>query len=251
MTTSSGLPYRITDSKGYPFVHYEVPSRSEHEMQARASSFRDDLAKRRSVRHFSDRPVPAELIRTAVASAASAPPGAHLQPWTFVTVSDFETRHAIRIAAEKEEQENYDGGRMPPQWREVLEPLGTDADKSFYDRVPWIVVVFEQRHGYFPDGSHKEHYYVKESVGIACGMFVAAIHNMGLATLTHTPSPMRFLTEILGRPNNESPYLVFPVGYPAEDAYVPEISRKPLPDVLVEFGPRKPPDDLSAEVAVE
>ena len=229
--------YRITDANGHPFIRHEMEEYSPSTMLARATSMRSELIRRRSVRDFSDRAVPAELLRIAVESASTAPSGAHLQPWTFVAVGDAETKHAIRVAAEREEEENYEGGRMPPEWRNIIEPLGTDADKSYYDIVPWIVVAFEQRHGYFEDGSLMKHYYVKESVGIACGMFVAAIHHMGLATLTHTPSPMGFLTEILGRPDNERPFLLFPVGYPAHDAYVPDIKRKPLEDVFLQFEP--------------
>lgn len=238
MTEDARGPDRIIDARGHSFIRYGSADLVESEMIARATSFRDELKRRRSVRMFGDRPVPRELIRIAVESASTAPSGAHLQPWTFVAVRDHATKHAIRLAAEKEERENYDGGRMPSEWRQLLEPLGTDADKSYYDRVPWIVVVFEQRHGHFEDGSRMKHYYVKESVGIACGLFVAAIHHMGLATLTHTPSPMGFRSEILDRPDNERPYLVFPVGYPADDAYVPDITRKSLERVLVEHEPR-------------
>ncbi|MEK9811390.1 MAG: nitroreductase family protein, partial [Candidatus Nanopelagicales bacterium] len=188
---------------------------------------------RRSVREFSAEPVPAELIELAVATANTAPSGAHQQPWTFVAVSDAETRHRIRLAAEEEERENYEGGRLPPAWREAIAPLGTSSDKSFLDVVPWIVVVFAQKSTVMPDGSLRKNYYVNESVGIACGLFIASLHSMGLATLTHTPNPMGFLSEILDRPANERPYILFPVGYPAQQCMVPDLVRKPLNEALI------------------
>ncbi|MEK9736588.1 MAG: nitroreductase family protein [Candidatus Nanopelagicales bacterium] len=188
---------------------------------------------RRSVREFSADPVPAELIELAVATANTAPSGAHQQPWTFVAVSDAETRHRIRLAAEEEERENYEGGRLPPAWREAIAPLGTSSDKSFLDVVPWIVVVFAQKSTLMPDGSLRKNYYVNESVGIACGLFIASLHSMGLATLTHTPNPMGFLSEILDRPANERPYILFPVGYPAQQCMVPDLVRKPLNEALI------------------
>ena len=157
-----------------------------------------------------------------------------MQPWTFVLVGDPEMKKQIRIAAETEERQNYEGGRIPPHWREDLAPLGTDWHKPFLETVPWIVVVFEQRYGTRPDGERQHHYYVKESVGIACGMFIDALHRMGLSTLTHTPSPMAFLRDLLGRPNSERPFILFPIGYPAEDCRVPDLKRKPLGEVMVE-----------------
>lgn len=189
---------------------------------------------RRSVRHFSDTPVPRRLIELAVATASTAPSGAHRQPWTFVLVGEPEMKRRIRYAAEAEERKNYLGGRMNEEWQQALEPLGTDWHKPFLETVPWIVVVFEQRYGIGPDGERIHNYYVKESVGIATGMFLSAIHRMGLAGLTHTPSPMRFLSDLLGRPENERPFVLVPVGYPSEDCTVPAISRKPLAEVLVE-----------------
>ena len=188
---------------------------------------------RRSVRDFSAEPVPRELIEIAVATANTAPSGAHQQPWTFVAVSDPETRHRIRLAAEEEERANYEGGRLPEAWREAIAPLGTTSDKSFLDVVPWIVVVFAQKSTPMPDGSLRKNYYVNESVGIACGLFIASLHSMGLATLTHTPNPMGFLTEILGRPATERPYILFPVGYPAPGCEVPALERKPLGEALM------------------
>ena len=193
-----------------------------------------EMALRRSVRDFSDRPVPRHVIEAAIRAASTAPSGAHKQPWTFVLIGDPEVKRRIRLAAEAEERENYDGGRIPEHWRRDLERLGTDWHKPFLETVPWIVVVFEQRYGLDPDGTRHHHYYVKESVGIACGMFIDALHRMGLATLTHTPSPMAFLRTLLGRPENERPFILFPIGYPADGCEVPALERKPLDEVMVE-----------------
>jgi nitroreductase len=203
-------------------------------MAARAETFFSLMDSRRSIRSFSSEAVPRDLIETAIATASTAPSGAHRQPWRFVLVGDAETKSEIRRAAEAEERENYEGGRLPPDWIEALGPLGTDWHKPFLEEAPWLVVVFEERYGIAPDGSRRHNYYVKESVGIACGLFIAAIHNMGLATLTHTPSPMRFLSRLLGRPANERPFVLFPVGYPAPDCQVPDLERKALGEVLVE-----------------
>ncbi len=199
----------------------------------RGTTFFNLMDARRSVREFSADPVPRELIEIAVATANTAPSGAHQQPWTFVAVSDPDVRHRIRLAAEEEERENYEGGRLPEAWREAIAPLGTNSDKSFLDVVPWIVVVFAQKSTPLPDGSVRKNYYVNESVGIACGLFIASLHSMGLATLTHSPNPMRFLTEILQRPATERPYILFPVGYPAAECQVPNLVRKPLEQALV------------------
>lgn len=200
---------------------------------ARGRDFFALMDSRRSVRDFSADPVPRELIEIAVATANTAPSGAHQQPWTFVAVSDPDTKHCIRIAAEVEERENYEGGRLPPPWREALVPLGTTSDKSYLDVVPWIVVVFAQKSTPLADGTLRKNYYVNESVGIACGLFIASLHSMGLSTLTHTPNPMGFLTEILGRPATERPYILFPVGYAAPVCQVPNLQRKPLSEALV------------------
>lgn len=199
----------------------------------RGEAFRDLMAERRSVRDFSDTPVPREAIEIAVATANTAPSGAHQQPWTFVATGDPDVKHRIRVAAEQEERENYEGGRLPEEWRKEIAPLGTTSDKSFLDVVPWIVVVFAQKSTPRADGSLRKNYYVNESVGIACGLFIASLHSMGLATLTHTPNPMAFLTEILGRPATERPFILFPVGYPAQGCEVPDLTRKPLSDALV------------------
>lgn len=215
-----------------PRIPISFEGYSEDEMANRARSFLDLMETRRSIRDFSDRPVPKELIERAIQTASTAPSGAHMQPWTFVAISSADLKQKIRIAAEKEELESY-SGRMSEEWLEALEPLGTDENKPFLETVPWIVVLFAQRFGFREDGSKRKHYYVQESCGIAAGMFIAALHNMGLATLTHTPSPMRFLSELLERPNNEAPFILFPVGYPADGATVPDIQRKALDAVSV------------------
>lgn len=213
------------------FVPYAAPRVDDP--VARGGDFLDLMSARRSVRDFSDRPVPRELIEIAVATANTAPSGAHQQPWTFVAVSDAAIKHRIRLAAEEEERENYEGGRLPDAWRQAIAPLGTTSDKAFLDVVPWIVVVFAQKSTPMPDGTLRKNYYVNESVGIACGLFIASLHSMGLATLTHTPNPMAFLTEILERPATERPYILFPVGYPAPGCEVPDLQRKVLDEALI------------------
>jgi iodotyrosine deiodinase len=212
-------------------------------MLERARAFFASLALRRSVRHFSDRPVPRECIELAVRAAGTAPSGAHMQPWTFVAVDDPTLKRRIREAAETEERKSYEGGRMTEEWKEALLPLGTDWRKPYLETAPYLVVCFAQRHGLRPDGRPRKHYYVPESVGIACGLFIAAIHQMGLVTLPHTPSPMRFLSRLLERPDHESPYILFPVGYPAEDARVPDLRRKTLEEILVWNVPEPEPHD--------
>jgi len=201
------------------------------EMKQRARAFYEEMSTRRSVRDFSDRDVPKALIEDAIRTAATAPSGAHRQPWTFVAVDDPDLKHEIREAAEEEERQNYEQ-RMTDEWLDALQPLGTDWQKPFLDTAPWIVVCFAESYGIDDDGEKIKNYYVQESVGIACGMFITALHHMGLATLTHTPAPMKFLGQILNRPSNERPYILFPVGYPAEDASVPDITRKSLEDVV-------------------
>lgn len=200
-------------------------------MVERSRAFLETIRTRRSVRHFSDAPVPLDAIRNCVEAAGQAPSGANKQPWTFVVVTDPKIKAQIRAAAEKEEREHY-GGRAPEHWLLDLEPLGTDENKPFIDIAPALIAVFAQRHGATPDDHH---YYVSESVGIACGILIAALHHAGLATLTHTPSPMKFLNEILGRPSNERAYLLIPVGYPADDCRVPDIERKKLDEYLKEM----------------
>lgn len=210
------------------------PSRDpETVMLERGRRFQREMDGRRSVRMFSVDPVPRELIELAIMTGSSAPSGAHHQPWTFVAVGDPAVKRQIRIAAEEEERQSYEGGRMPAEWLTALAPLGTDWRKPFLEAAPWIVVLFEQVHGRFPDGSNRKHYYARESVGIACGLFVAAIHGMGLVTLTHTPSPMGFLSSILQRPTHERPFVLLPVGYPADDCVVPDLRRKSLDEVAI------------------
>ena len=182
---------------------------------------------------FSSHPVPLDLIESAVATASTAPSGAHKQPWTFVAVSDPALKSKIRKLAEGEEHENYRKNRMNAEWREALAPLGTDHHKEFLEIAPWLVVLFAQRYEVLDDGSTRKNYYVKESVGMAAGLFVAAIHEMGLATLPHTPSPMAFLRTVLNRPNQERPFVMFPVGHPLPGTRVPDLARKPLDEVLV------------------
>jgi nitroreductase len=202
-------------------------------MRRRARKFYSLLDARRSVRQFAPAPVPRELIELAIATASTAPSGAHRQPWRFVAVSEPEIKLRIRLAAEAEERRSYEGGRLPVEWREALKPLGTDWHKPFLELAPWLVVVFEEIHGVSAAGRRQKNYYVKESVGIACGFFIVAVHQMGLATLPYTPSPMNFLSKILHRPAGERPYLLFPVGYPASDAQVPNLSRKSIAEVAI------------------
>ncbi len=222
-------------SDGGDFAEYESPRYPESEMRDRAAAFHDLMATRRSIRTFSDEAVPRDLIELAIRTAGTAPSGAHQQPWTFVVVGDAETKRRIRLAAEEEERTNYLDGRMPDDWKEEIARLGTSWQKPYLEHAPWIVVLFEQRYGVEPEGARTKHYYVKESVGIAAGMFIAALHNMGLATLTHTPSPMAFLTKLLDRPANERPFILFPVGYPEPDSVVPRLERKGLDDILITY----------------
>jgi iodotyrosine deiodinase len=205
------------------------PELTDAERVARAEAFADELASRRSIRDFAPDPVPLDAVRAAVRAAATAPSGANIQPWRFVLVTDPEARRRIREGAEAEEREFY-ARRAGEDWLGALAPLGTDADKPFLETAPVLVVVLEVHRG----AGEPRPYYAKESVGIAVGMLLAALHRAGFATLTHTPSPMRFLGEILGRPRTERPFVVIPVGYPAPGARVPAITRKPLEDVLVE-----------------
>lgn len=215
------------------FLPYRPARRPELEMRERARAFYEEMDARRSVRAFAPDPVPRELIELAIRTASTAPSGAHRQPWRFVAVAAPEVKREIRQAAEAEERESYLGGRMPPDWLEALAPLGTTWEKPYLEIAPWLVVVFEEVWGRGPDGKRRKNYYPAESVGIACGLFITALHHMGLATLTHTPSPMRFLARILGRPENERPFILFPVGYPAPDAEVPDLRRKALDEVAV------------------
>jgi len=220
-------------------VRYEPLDLDRSSVVARARSEFEFLDRRRSVRDFSPDPVPRGAIEYAIRAASTAPSGAHRQPWTFVLVGDPTVKRKIREAAENEERINYEGGRLPDHWREALAPLGTDWSKPFLEVAPWLVVVFEKRYGLTADGERRHNYYVKESVGIACGIFIATLHRIGLVTLTHTPSPMAFLTKLLGRPENERPFILFPVGYPAPGARIPDLQRKRLSSVMVEVPSRE------------
>jgi len=228
----------MTDKDQFPFRPLAFERLDPSEQLRRAAEFEARLRTRRTVRHFSSRPVPAELIDTALRIAGRAPSGANQQPWHFVVVSDPQVKHEIRAAAEAEEKESYEH-RMPDDWLAALAPLGTDWHKEFLEIAPYLIVVFREDYGLArnPDGSERKvkHYYVQESVGIACGFLIAALHWMGLATLTHTPSPMGFLSRILRRPPNEKPYLLLPVGYPADDAEVPDIAKKDLSEIVTRF----------------
>lgn len=214
-----------------PLVWTERPPA---QIEQRARAFRELMQQRRSIRAFSSAPVPLAVIADAIATAGSAPSGANQQPWTFVVVSDPALKQRMRAAAEAEERASYQQ-RMTPEWLEALAPLGTDWHKPHLTDAPYIIVVFEQVHGLRPDGSPRKHYYARESVGIAVGLLLASLHSAGLATLTHTPSPMGFLRELLGRPAHERPFVVIPVGLPADDCTVPDIQRKPLSEIMIHF----------------
>lgn len=214
------------------FVPLAFERLSPEEQLARSRRFLATMGRRRTVRHFSPEPVPYELVENAVATAGTAPSGAHQQPWTFVAVGDLTLKRRIRLSAEEEERRSYES-RMPAEWLEALRPLGTDWRKPHLEDAPFLIVVFEQAYGIRDDGTKVRHYYVRESVGIAVGLLLASLHEAGLATLTHTPSPMGFLRGLLERPDNERPYVVVPVGYPAEGCAVPDLERKPLEAILV------------------
>lgn len=204
------------------------------EMQERARALKDRWSRRRSVRDFSTEPIPLDVVRDCIAAAAAAPSGANKQPWTFCLVTNPQLKRRIREAAEEEERANY-AGRMSDRWLRDLAPLGTDANKPHIEDAPALIIVFRRPFEWAEDGGKVPSYYVNESVGIAVGMLIAALHSAGLATLPHTPSPMDFLAQILDRPANERAYLLLPVGYPIDAAHVPQIQRKKWPDVCVEY----------------
>jgi iodotyrosine deiodinase len=207
------------------FIAYPV-----EEMHRRATEFRHELQRRRTVRHFSDRPVPREIIEECLVTAGTAPNGANLQPWQFVVISNAQVKHEIRTEAEKEEAEFYHR-RAPQEWLDALAPLGTDEHKPFLETAPYLIAIFGKTHSTLPDGRRVKNYYVNESVGIATGFLIAALHHAGLVTLTHTPSPMGFLNTILNRPSGEKPFLLLVTGYPEKDARVPVIQKKPLAEI--------------------
>lgn len=216
----------------YPFIPYHRDTYTAAEMLQRSVEFYAWLDTRRTVRDFSDKPVPKPVIEHILLAASTAPSGAHKQPWTFCAVSNPEIKHLIRDAAEKEEYENYHG-RMSAEWIDDLKPFGTDWQKPFLEIAPWLIVVFRRIYDLGDTGQKLNNYYVNESVGLASGLLLTAIHHAGLVALTHTPSPMNFLTKVLDRPENEKPFLLIPVGYPADDVSVPDLKRKSLEQVSI------------------
>lgn len=218
--------------KNNKFISYNKETYESDVMKIRSSFFFNWMNERRSIRDFSDKPVPEEIINDIIKTAATAPSGAHKQPWTFCVVSNAEIKKQIRNAAEAEEKLSYDS-RMSEEWIKDLAPLGTDWQKPFLETAPYLIVVFKRSYEFENNGSKHQNYYVTESCGIACGFLLAAIHHAGLVALTHTPSPMNFLSKILKRPQNEKPFLLIPVGYAAEECYVPDLKRKLLNEVAV------------------
>jgi len=216
---------------GYKHIRHIQESFSEDEMLNKSKMYFEQFDKRRSIRDFSDKPVPFKVIENIIKTASTAPSGANKQPWTFCVVKSAEIKKKIREAAEEEERKSY-ANRMSDEWLEDLKHLGTDANKPFLEAAPYLIIVFKRPFEYDEDGKKHQNYYVNESVGLACGFLISAIHNAGLVTLTHTPSPMRFLEKILNRPNNERAFLVLPVGYEADKTFVPDIQRKPLDKVM-------------------
>ncbi|MGI8787580.1 MAG: nitroreductase family protein [Pyrinomonadaceae bacterium] len=214
----------------YPFISLDFQRIEKSKQIERAEEFYENLSQRRTVRDFSDEDVPFEIVERAILTAGTAPSGANMQPWRFVVVKDKNIKRDIRIAAEREEYESYHG-RMSEKWLRRLAQLGTDEHKPFLEIAPYLIVVF-RINSITENGETEPTYYSQESVGIAVGMLLAALHNAGLATLTHTPSPMKFLQEILKRPKTEIPFVVIPVGYPAKEARVPDIKRKPLEEIM-------------------
>ncbi|MDF2156227.1 nitroreductase family protein [Algoriphagus sp. CAU 1675] len=219
--------------QGFGHIPYRRAYLSPEEVLKNSENFFLSMNERRTVREFDSREVPEEVMITLIKTAGTAPSGAHKQPWTFCLISDPEIKRQIRIAAEEEEKISY-SSRMPETWKNDLKPLGTDWKKPFLEEAPYLIVVFKQSYG-IENGEKIQHYYVNESVGIACGFLIAAIHQAGLVTVTHTPSPMNFLSQILQRPSHEKPYLLLPVGYAKEETYVPDIQRKAIEEFLVRY----------------
>ena len=216
----------------YHYISYSKPILSDQEMLERTQSFYEKMDSRRSVREFSDRKVAREVIENVIKTASTAPSGAHKQPWTFCVVASPEIKKQIRLAAEEEERASYES-RMSNEWLDDLKPLGTDWQKPFLETAPYLIIVFRRIYEFGEDGTKKNNYYVQESVGLATGFLLAAIHDAGLVSLTHTPSPMNFMSKILNRPANEKPFLLIPVGYPAQECWVPDIERKELNEISV------------------
>lgn len=217
---------------GYNYIKYNPEEVKADEMLANSEATFELMDKRRTVREFSDKPVAKEVVKNLIKAASTAPSGAHKQPWTFCAVSNADIKKQIRIAAEKEEYDSYNG-RMSETWLKDLEPLGTDWHKPFLETAPWLIIVFKRIFEFGEEGEKKNNYYVSESVGLACGFLLHAIQRAGLMSLTHTPSPMNFLKDVLKRPDNERPFLLVPIGYPADEIWVPHIHRKPLDEVAV------------------
>ena len=217
---------------GFPFLSYSKTTYDIDEMANRSQLFFEWMDKRRTVRDFSDQPIPEAIIETIILSASTAPSGAHKQPWTFCVVKNPEIKKQIRIAAEKEEKESYEN-RMTDEWLKDLQPIGTDWHKPFLETAPYLIVIFKRSYELENNNYKHQNYYVTESCGIAVGFLLAAIHDAGLVALTHTPSPMNFLAKILNRPENEKPFLLIPVGYPATECWVPDLNRKNISDVCV------------------
>jgi iodotyrosine deiodinase len=218
----------------YPFITYKPVSFSAQEMIQRSKDFYEFMDRRRSIRDFSDQDVPEEIIRNIIKTASTAPSGAHKQPWTFCVIRNTDLKHRIRMLAEEEEKKNYES-RMSERWIKDLAPLGTDEVKEFIDIAPWIIVVMKKSYDFDADGTKTNNYYVNESVGIASGFLIAAIHNAGLVTLTHTPSPMNFIAKALDRPDIEKPYLLLPVGYPANACKIPDLKRKEYEEIAIYY----------------
>tara|TARA_R110001583_G_scaffold123082_1_gene274448 strand:- start:69521 stop:70210 length:690 start_codon:yes stop_codon:yes gene_type:complete len=216
---------------GFKHIRHIQESFSEDEMLKKSKLYFEKFDKRRSIRDFSDKPITFEVIENIIKTASTAPSGANKQPWTFCVVKSAEIKKKIREAAEEEERKSY-ADRMSDEWLEDLKHLGTDANKPFLEKAPYLIVVFKRPFEYNKEGKKHQNYYVNESVGLACGFLISAIHNAGLVTLTHTPSPMRFLEKILDRPDNERAFLVLPVGYEADKTFVPDIQRKPIDEVM-------------------
>jgi iodotyrosine deiodinase len=217
---------------GYPFVQHKKEGYNENDMKQKASSFYKWMNERRSCRDFSSKPIPKEVIENIILTASTAPSGAHKQPWTFCVVSNTAIKKQIRAEAEKEEYESYNS-RMPEDWKKDLLPLQTDWQKEFLEIAPYLIIVFKKSYDIGAEGNKTNVYYANESCGLACGFLLAAIHNAGLVALTHTPSPMNFLSKVLDRPANEKPFLLIPVGYAADDCWVPDIERRGLREVTV------------------
>lgn len=214
------------------FIPYVSPDYSEEEMKKKAKEFYEFMNLRRSVRDFSDKDIPKEVIENIIKTAGTAPSGAHKEPWTFCVIRNADLKHQVRELAEEEERKNYES-RMSDRWLKDLEAFGTDSVKEFIDVAPWIIILLKKTYDWDEEGNKTQNYYVNESVGIAAGMLIAAIHNAGLVTLTHTPSPMNFIAKALKRPENEKPFLLIPVGYPAENCTVPDLKRKELEDIAI------------------